>query len=341
MCIVIQKPETVTMLGYADSTLYHEFFDRWTPESAYYFGLLAADGCIGGYLETTIQLSLIDYEMVLNFKNVIQSSNKINTYTDKNQHISHRFNTTSKHMTDRLKSQGIVPRKSLILKWSHSCPDELIHHLIRGYFDGDGSISYRQKNKRAMQLDFCGTEHFLFGISKTIEKHLNIYNANPRQYGNRKIFTLKYQKLSDLRRIIKWLYQDSNINTYLLRKYNKCQELLQIKYNKEQDIFGVRYKKNRWIVILDGLHIGTFDTKEEAIEAKKQYLITGNRTSRCWKYYEYQGEEKTLLAWSKDERCKCSQSFLRKLIKRGLSIEAALNSPVPSGGSLHKQSKEK
>lgn len=47
---------------------------------------------------------------------------------------------TSDNMFVDLCKHGCVPNKSLILTFPRTIPDNLIHHFIRGYFDGDGSV---------------------------------------------------------------------------------------------------------------------------------------------------------------------------------------------------------
>ena len=39
-----------------------------------------------------------------------------------------------------LEKHGCVENKSLILQFPTTVPEELMHHFIRGYFDGDGCI---------------------------------------------------------------------------------------------------------------------------------------------------------------------------------------------------------
>ena len=84
-------------------------------------------------------------------------------------------------MYNDLIKQGCVPRKSLILTFpnTNQVPENLINHFIRGYFDGDGSISYgirerysvrkKQNLKRiAVKADFVGTKEMLNEINKRV-----------------------------------------------------------------------------------------------------------------------------------------------------------------------------
>ena len=84
-------------------------------------------------------------------------------------------------MFNDLIKQGCVPNKSLILTFpnKHQVPKNLINHFIRGYFDGDGSISYgiqerysvrkKQNTKRLnINAQFIGTKEMLTVINNCV-----------------------------------------------------------------------------------------------------------------------------------------------------------------------------
>lgn len=66
-----------------------------------------------------------------------------------------------------------MPKKSLILKFPDKSifkSKDLIKHFIRGYVDGDGSISYRNKNHSDINFNVLGTFEFL----SEMQNHLPI-----------------------------------------------------------------------------------------------------------------------------------------------------------------------
>lgn len=77
---------------------------------------------------------------------------------------------SSKHLWEILNKYGCTPSKSLILKF----PDEsifeskdLIRHFIRGYFDGDGCISYnRYKYGIVPRCSVLGTLQFITKLAE-------------------------------------------------------------------------------------------------------------------------------------------------------------------------------
>lgn len=62
-------------------------------------------------------------------------------------------------MCNDLISHGCVPNKSLILK-PPKIDNELINHFIRGYFDGDGCVSFNSKTK-VYAVCILGTKEIL------------------------------------------------------------------------------------------------------------------------------------------------------------------------------------
>lgn len=94
-----------------------------------------------------------------------------------------RMHLISKHFKTRLCELGCIPNKSLILKFpdENLVPKNLIKHFIRGYFDGDGCISYSFLNKEkdiiSPRLSLLGTENFLNGCMEYLPK-VNMSKAN-------------------------------------------------------------------------------------------------------------------------------------------------------------------
>lgn len=73
---------------------------------------------------------------------------------------------------------GVTPQKSLTLKFPDKSifkSEDLIRHFIRGYFDGDGCISYYRHENRNIgiyfkpQLSIIGTKIFLDELLKIIK----------------------------------------------------------------------------------------------------------------------------------------------------------------------------
>ena len=83
-----------------------------------------------------------------------------------------RVNLHSIDLCYGLNNQGCVPKKSLILKPPH-IREDLIPHFVRGYFDGDGCVSFNEETKK-YSVSFLGTEEFL----NYIKQHSGISDVN-------------------------------------------------------------------------------------------------------------------------------------------------------------------
>ena len=95
-------------------------------------------------------------------------------------------------------------------------PHELMHHFLRGYFDGDGSICHTiQDGKIRWQVSFIGTIHFLNYVQKFLNKKHELSTC-----GNN--YRFNFSKFCDVKDILNILYKDATI--FLDRKYEKVKE---------------------------------------------------------------------------------------------------------------------
>ena len=118
------------------------YFDVIDTEfKAYFLGFFMADGnnC-NGVLK--IKLHVRDKKILEIFSLNILGKNTVLYYED-----TAILKFGSLKMSKRFTELGIVPRKSYHkTDIPKQIPDNLIRHFVRGYFDGDGCISYK-KNK--------------------------------------------------------------------------------------------------------------------------------------------------------------------------------------------------
>lgn len=136
-------------------------------------GFLAADGCVhGNYIIVNLQYR--DLAHVEKFKAFVKADSvKIREFSKpiKNGEI-HKYAAFSfgcKEMAKDLIQHGIVERKSLILQPPTFLNDsKLRFDWIRGFFDGDGGISYSEKNRR-WQSYANSTEEVLIWIAEQLE----------------------------------------------------------------------------------------------------------------------------------------------------------------------------
>lgn len=192
-----------------------------TEDKAYFLGLLYADGCVHNSKknEKTIALALTDFDLVNTFKKYIKAEAVLQTYRYKNTNYKDNYiiKIKSEQLFDDLIELGCVERKSLILTFPsfEQVPEYLIHHFIRGYFDGDGSIYI--KNYRKASVSFAGTFLFLDKI-KTILKEL--VGINSSLFQAKTIHILSISGSNQILKFRDFLYK-SNLELFLHRKFER------------------------------------------------------------------------------------------------------------------------
>lgn len=201
------------------------YFDEIdTPNKAYILGFLYADGSNSEH-KCTISMSLqeedgyilekirqeIGSEKPLEF---LDYSNKHDGgYNYKNQY---RLLMFSRHMCNALKNKGVVPNKSLILKWPTFLRDDLYSHFLRGYIDGDG---YIQPHKWEHCVDFISTYDFCRQAQIYIENKLGIKCRLDEASCHNGVTTYLYIRYREqVKLFLDYIYQDAEL--YLERKYN-------------------------------------------------------------------------------------------------------------------------
>ena len=188
-------------------------FSSFNEESAYFLGLLYADGNLTD--KGKIQLNIKDKELLEKFKLFLQTEKPI--YYVKSTE-SYMFAFKCQEITDNLIKLGLHPRKSLTLKFPNFIPDDCVHHFIRGYFDGDGCVSYlKRKESTSLRVHFVGTLEFLFEIQKILIKKYNIGVRKIAQITeNRNTFQLEIKAIMDVLFFKEFIYHEATV--FLTRK---------------------------------------------------------------------------------------------------------------------------
>lgn len=222
-----------TKYGKAVYTCDHNIFDRETEVSFYLAGFIAADGSLQKrkYSKTLqISLSKKDAEHLEKIKILLSSNNPIKEYTIrpsglvKTINYAVQLNIVSKNIFDDLGKFNIVPNKTKTYQfpeWLISHP--LVHHFMRGYFDGDGSITNSGTEKRKYQKSFImiGTKQFVEYYRNILVAQCNIHSPSIFFHNNSVYrFTCSSNKTVEL--IYNFLYKDATI--YLNRKRDKFLE---------------------------------------------------------------------------------------------------------------------
>ena len=192
-----------------------------SEEKAYFLGLIIADGNVykepnsGRQHSISITLDENDKYLLEKFKEVLNA----NTAISQDGRGCNQFAVRSDLMAEDLKKYGVVERKSLIT-YLPQIDDNYMNHLIRGIFDGDGSIASKlneKTNKHRHSFCFCGSHKLMEDISNYCKK-LNLETI-PKVYDykdGKNLSDIKIANIHDMLIFGEWIYRDASI--YMLRK---------------------------------------------------------------------------------------------------------------------------
>lgn len=219
--------------GHNKKSFNKDFFKSWSPQMAYVLGLIYSDGTIEDVRKSSrtcyLGITSKDKDLVLDVQKVMSSQHNLyrrreHKYKFPNQRIGiSKENWTlrigSKKLFDDLIKLGLEPRKSLSLKFP-KISNEYVNFFIRGYFDGDGSIStYIPKGRKSYRVRItftCGSKLFLESLSKRISKMLRVGDKNIYFQHAYKLMYNKYDSL----KVLNFIYRDLKKSPFLARKYN-------------------------------------------------------------------------------------------------------------------------
>lgn len=193
------------------------FEDIRSQYQAYWLGFMFADGCIirrkydysSNIVALRVGLSIQDRQLLDAFLIDIQSSPRIAIC---NNGKEARVSLNSVRMVNDLESLGCVERKSLKLTGIPDIPAGLVRHFVRGYFDGDGSVSVQNKTLR---INMLGTFEFLSDIRKTLLMN-GVSFTEPKVQGKTNCFVLAGNGNKKAQLFYNYIY--TGAERFLLRK---------------------------------------------------------------------------------------------------------------------------
>lgn len=327
--ILIRSYSQVNRIYILDEN-YFEKIDR--KDKAYWFGFCFADGYLYKKKYLNITLSGKDKNFLNKFKNTLNTSIPIK-YIEKNKggynstYGRVRFRVSCKKMCEDLIVNGYLHKHNYIPK---SVPEYLLNHFIRGFFDGDGSISVRNRNnckRQVLDISLCGSRAFLTELKEKL----------PFKYNNRIIkkkgtFSITMGDSTAIK-FLKWIYKDSDSSIRMKRKYDKFNNFSNKHYiikkhtkladNQYKEILK-RYKEGVSGIIL-AKEYGVNKTTIYSLLKKRNVLIRNiNKLTKkqerelTLKYLK--GESGTNLA----KECNVVPSTIYRLLRKKLRSEKVL-----------------
>ena len=226
-------------------------FHSFTPDSAYWLGMLASDGCVyENRNKIYINAQAEDKEHIESFIKFIGYTGEVKERLSKckdKEYPSVYLELYSKTMKNRLIELGIVPDKSnKDIDYLSYIPDEYKIYFIFGYLDGDGSIINTETHKSISilgnylftlsSINFLSTKLFIesnLELENNSEDEFLKYNTKITQFYSMYLFCKEYLKY-------KSPYQ-------LKRKKEKAKELLVFLEEKIQNNENLKYNNTHFI----------------------------------------------------------------------------------------------
>lgn len=197
------------------------FFSTQNSNMAYILGFLAADGCVYKKNNTIkIGISSIDRNFLVMLNQIMESNFPIHDYiTNKGYSVS-ELRITSSQIKKDLAEYGIIPKKTYSLTFPTKLESKYYLDFIRGYFDGDGSISTAGK---AIRWQLCCYNSELLATVVNILSEYGIPKVNIQHYKDKHLYYIQYSTIPT-KEIFCVLYKENCL--YLPRKYNKYKQLI-------------------------------------------------------------------------------------------------------------------
>lgn len=197
-----------------------EFFYANTPESFYWAGFIAADGCVriqnAKYKQLIIGIDKKDIEHLYKFKRAIQFNGPISLRKSGICTIS----ISSDKIFNDLATFNVIPRKTEVYDISKRVIGaELVNHFIRGYFDGDGSFYYDKRNgTNRLCAKLIGTFDFIKNCVKLLV-NTGLPPTKIYRHKNSNCYYFTYKSYESTSKFVKFLYNNSNKEILLDRKF--------------------------------------------------------------------------------------------------------------------------
>lgn len=206
-------------------TLNRNYFDNIdTEEKAYILGFIAADGYVAdNRIKIILNIKDIDIlqkiKIELNYSgNIKFVNNRLNPYTKQYTSMHCSIDLCSVELATTLRKYGLDSQKTYSLdeRIISNIPIHLMRHFLRGYFDGDGNVSFGKKYTSGIKynINVCGTKEFLLHSFQKFFPSTNKMYYDPK---TRSMHVWKISKKENVIDFLIYLYKDSHI--YLDRKH--------------------------------------------------------------------------------------------------------------------------
>lgn len=269
------------------------YFDKVdTEHKAYWLGYIFADGHIDKKKGLTFCCNVQDVDILEKLKVDFSCDYPIRMRKNNMREMV----ICSRYLGETLFNIGFTHNKSYEVDFKKILtyiPNELMHHFLRGMFDGDGSIRY-------YDYDYIAGYQYHFGytglkeVCEFVANFLKLKTKISREH-NTHTYSISTSNAPMIKYIYNVLYKDATI--YCERKYNTFQEVLKLIHEEKKDeVKGVSWypKFKKWMSTCRigkiNKTIGYYNTKREAEIARLQYEYDNfGSESMQWFFFDEYG----------------------------------------------------
>lgn len=212
-------------------------FINQTPESVYWAGFVAGDGCVysHGLSDKSINnclnvgLSIVDKDHLLNFKEFLKYDGQL--YVSENKVA---LNINNVNIVKSLENIYLISNnKTNNYSPPENIPPHLIKYFILGLLDSDGSISkcrrpsktkVNYKGAYIFQVNFTGTKESCEYVKRYFGSNVKL---SKRHKNNTNNYTIVFQGNNQLIEYLSRIYDANSIKFCLKRKYKMYIELVE------------------------------------------------------------------------------------------------------------------
>lgn len=209
-----------------------------TKDKAYFLGLIYSDGSVNKQLtEMKISLQEKDKYILELFSRYIDTNKPLRLIKKKKLHHSNMYNFVIevKVIVEDLYLLGVHPRKSweLDIPGFDTIPEKLYHHFVRGFFDGDGSVSTSKETRKGRNViytkplfSFTGTQEACTSLRKLVNEKIDSKATSlTRRYKDKEFssYSINWTGVGNAKRFYEYLYKDCG-DLFLSRKKEKFEE---------------------------------------------------------------------------------------------------------------------